>query len=261
VSKAVAQFGLENTIRNPWPRKGYLTPFSPNFSVAGPTGSILPSASLQTDDTATVLLSPTGNPAQMKMSNSPQQPGYGVWFEESTAPNQGQFIWVQILNSVTYSQIEPANPYSIPSDVVNELDGIYPYPSTTPQATADSPGRYAYAGEGEDAEAFDATMYVLWDPAIPPQGKQSCTPAWTDTSQTIYVAHASDCASIPVPLGSVRWKWSACAINQLGPPPPGGTAPSPSWIKQCGPAYSYGGTASGYPTWTSCSESAHANCK
>ena len=29
VSKAVAQFGLENTIRNPWPRKGYLTPFSP----------------------------------------------------------------------------------------------------------------------------------------------------------------------------------------------------------------------------------------
>jgi hypothetical protein len=28
VSKAVAQFGLENTIRNPWPPKGYLTPFS-----------------------------------------------------------------------------------------------------------------------------------------------------------------------------------------------------------------------------------------
>ena len=30
MSRAVAQVGLENTIRNPWPRTGYLTPFLPS---------------------------------------------------------------------------------------------------------------------------------------------------------------------------------------------------------------------------------------
>jgi len=52
---------------------------------------------------------------------------------------------------------------------------------------------------GEAAVSFDATMYVLWDPALP----SGCTAVWTDTNASPYIPHASQCTSIPIPLGSV----------------------------------------------------------
>jgi hypothetical protein len=109
-------------------------------------------------------------------------------------------------------------------------------------------------GLGEAAELFDAIMYVLWDPAIPPAGQPNCTPATTSLN---YKSTASTCASIPVPLGSVEWKWSACTINQLAAP---AGVVTPSWIKQCGPGFSYPAAAGGYPTWNSCDTSDIGKC-
>jgi hypothetical protein len=171
----------------------------------------------------------------------------------------GQFIWVQILTSVTELQIKPQGDTFAPSNASYQLDGTYPYFSGPgyPNATWDSPGRGLSQSWGEAAYPFNATMYVLWDPALP----AGCTPAWTDTSQTPYKDHASTCASIPIPLGSVQWKWSACTINA-------GAGTKPNWFLQCGiESGNSAGTASGYPQWASgtgpggCYVSNNANCQ
>lgn len=190
------------------------------------------------------------------MTNAPGKPNVRIWFNDlATLPSTGQFIWVQLLHSVTYSQIDPAGGgYAPPAAKTEGLDGLYPYPGAS--TTSDRPSRPLYAGEGEGAEAFDATMYVLWDPAIPPAGQNSCVPATTDTSTQPYRTAASTCSSIPIPLASVRWQWSACAINSL--PSMGG---GPSWFEHCGPAKAYPAAANGYPTWNSCNTSANADCQ
>lgn len=234
------------------------------FNIDGPAGDVLPSASLQTDDSATVLLNPQGDPAGFKMGNSPGNFLLGIQFTDlATLPsNNGTFIWVQILKSVAYSQITPfGSSYVPPPNKTTGLDGIYPYPSnafpSSRSTTSDSPGIRGLPVElGEAAEAFDATIYVLWDPTLP----SGCTPATTDTSQKLYKSTPSSCTSVPVPLGSIHWKWNACVINQLGPPEPGSSQPTPSWFRHCGPASADAAVPSGYPEWNACEPSFHADC-
>jgi hypothetical protein len=226
-----------------------------DFNIQGPTGNILPNAFLQTNDTATVL-----DPATlaMKMSNSPAKPGVGIWINDLATLPRGNFIWVQIINSTTYSQIPPTDPnlgYIPPSNLGLGVDGIYPYPPLAPFGAADSPGRGdLFSFVGEVGEAFDATMYVLWDPALP----DGCTSATTDTSTTPYTSKASTCTSTPVPLASVQWKWSACAINGLTATNGVITA---SWFVNCGPGKTYPPTASEYPEWNSCDSSKNGDCR
>lgn len=191
----------------------------------------------------------------MMMNNSPNNPGVGIWLKDSATLPEGNFIWVEILKFVTNSQLVSTNfafdPYPSAN---NQLDGIYPYPSPQNNVTSDAPGRPLYSGFGEAAEKFDAIMYVLWDSAIPVAGQSSCTAAWVDTSTTpYYTAHASNCSSIPVPLGSIEWKWSACAINS-------GAGASPSWFRYCGPGKLLAATPSDYPKWSSCYVSSNADC-
>jgi hypothetical protein len=220
------------------------------YSVGGPTGSVLPSASLQTDDSATTILNPNVNPATLKMTNSPSFQSVGVSFKDSATLPQGSLVWVQILQKVNYSFLVPTTSAWVPpANLGVGLDGFYPYPAASQNSTNDAPSVTLLGGLGEAAESFDAIMYVLWDPAIPPAGLQSCTPATTSLN---YVSTQSTCASIPVPLGSVEWKWSACTINQLAAP---AGVVTPFWIKQCGPGFSYPATTSGYPTWNSCDKS------
>jgi hypothetical protein len=188
-----------------------------------------------------------GSPAQLSMINSPVKAGVGAFFNDNAqsvandgtcpggpgappAAGCGQFIWVQILNSVTQSELIQAGDPSKPSNASNQLDGTYPYAfAGPPNATWDSPGRGLLGGWGEGAEQFSATTHVLWDPALP----AGCTPAWTDsTTKSAYTPHESTCISTPSPLGSVQWNWSACAINALAPAAGGGT--TPSWFLQCG---------------------------
>jgi hypothetical protein len=73
------------------------------------------------------------------------------------------------------------------------LDTAYPFdrgPSThdNPSTTLDS-SQYK-----EETRSFSATMFLMWDPALP----GGCIPS-------------SSCTSIPVPLGYVSWTWSGDA--------------------------------------------------
>jgi hypothetical protein len=185
------------------------------FNIGGPTGTLLPNAFVQTNDSASAVNNAQSNPATLTMTNAPGMPNRGIWFNDLATLNNGTFIWAQILNSVTFSQIAPTNTgYIPPTSAGTGLDGIYPYPQLSNISTADTPARSdLLAGLGEAAETFSAKMYVLWDPTLP----AGCTPATTNTSQQIYTSSQSTCTSIPVPLASVIWTWGACAINQLPP--------------------------------------------
>lgn len=230
---------------------------------------------MQTGDSGTTVSGT--NPATMKMSNTQlPQPWNGVvgaWFQESPVvppENPGKFIWVQILNSVNYVLIfQPIAGYTPPTNALNQLDGIYPYPSSADIAASqlppvvassnlawDAPSRALYSWLGEAAEYFDATMYVLWDPALP----AGCTPATVNTRQDPYVSSPSNCTSIPIPLGAIKWTWSACAINELAPPAPGNTTPQPSWFRHCGAATKATYQNSEYPQWSGCYVSSHGAC-
>jgi hypothetical protein len=233
-----------------------------SFNIGGPTGNLLPNAFVQTDDTATALISPLNNPATLTMMNAPGKPNVGIWFNDNaTLPTKngtpvGVFIWVQFLNSVNYSQLGPTG-YTPPTNLTAGLDGIYPYPSLSTTTTSDTPSRSdLLAGLGEVGEAFDATMYVLWDPALP----AGCAPASTNTTKPPYTSSASTCTSIPIPLASVHWTWSACAINQLTAPAAGHLPPAPSWVEHCGPGHANAAVPSGYPEWNKCDTSANADC-
>ena len=243
------------------------------YSVGGPTGNILPNVFTQGNNSGTLILdspngnpNPNANPATMQMGNAPLNPHVGIWFNDlPTLPtNSGSFVWVQILNSVTYSQLfQNGVGYNPPSDIELGLDGEYPYlggeysPNKT---TSDAPGRTdLYSFLGEAGESFDATMYVLWDPTIPPSGQTTCTAAWIDTTTQPYTPNPSTCASIPVPLASVEWTWSACAINSLSAGP--NSAPAPSWAVNCGKGGYAQPVASGYPTWTTCDASKFGKCE
>jgi hypothetical protein len=231
-----------------------------SFDVSGPTGNVLPNAFLQTNNTATSITYPQTGSAVLQMTNAPGgaqfNPVPGVWFNDNaTLPQNGQFIWVQILKSVTYSQlVAVGSTYPLPAPAANQLDGNYPYPSTRGGSlSSDAPSMNLYSQMGEGTDAFDAIMYVLWDPAIPPAGQTTCTPASINTSTTPYTPVASTCASIPIPLASVEWEWSACGINS-------GAGASPSWFAQCGPGYGAAPAASGYPQWNSCYVSTYGGC-
>jgi hypothetical protein len=261
------------------------------FNVQGPTGSFQPIANLQSGISGTVIgtydntkgciitsSTPTANPACMSMGNSPNNLTVGAWFQEPmTSPqaNPGRFIWVQILNSIDYSALYSTNSgYTMPINALNQLDGLYPYPSTYDVGQSQSPpvtkpSNYAsdtpamvnlYSGVGEAAESFNATMYVLWDPAIPPAGQSTCTPATvnTNTGKNPYIVTPSNCSSIPVPLGEIHWTWSACTINALTSPGPG--AFTSNWIVQCGVGTQTTYETSVYPTWGSCYKSAFGGC-
>jgi hypothetical protein len=101
------------------------------------------------------------------------------------------------------------------------LDNIFPYSSgiaSTSQAriTGDSPYTpfTKFPDTAEISQSFDATMYLMWDPAIRTDG-QNCTPA---TVTDVGVPSPSTCDSIPVPLGYVKWIYSGDAVDTLYSP-------------------------------------------
>jgi hypothetical protein len=113
-----------------------------------------------------------------------------------------------------------------------------------------------YSYVGEVGKAFDATMYVMWDPAIPPVGQNTCTPASVNTGTTPYTYNPSTCASIPVPLGSVEWEWAGCAVDTLA-----SMGNGTSWFVQCGNAVAYTSDEAVYPNWTTCDSSLLGACQ
>jgi hypothetical protein len=111
------------------------------FNIGGPTGNLLPNGFAQSDITGTSLSNAQNSSAAVTMSNSPVKPGVGILFNDNATLPSGKFIWVQILDSVTYSQLVYSGyPYT-PSNALNQIDGIYPYFNGTQNTTWDSPAR------------------------------------------------------------------------------------------------------------------------
>jgi hypothetical protein len=124
--------------------------------------------------------------------------------------------------------------------------GWYPYARTTynPNQALDYPGAGLYFINtadpiAESAVKFGATMYLMWDPALP----SGCAPADKAGANP---ASASNCVeSIPVPLGKIDWGFSSSAINTLGPALPG-VSNQTGWIMEnCG-----GPSPRTYSKWT-----------
>jgi hypothetical protein len=137
------------------------------------------------------------------------------------------------------------------------IDVNYPYPSNQISMTSsDSPSSglfYSALGSGynlyELRRDFSVTMYLMFDPGIP-SGTDSdlCYPAYATQS----VRAASQChGSIPVPLGSISWSFTANGINTLNPNVPQGNGTS--WV--VAPSCTISGRPNGfahgtaYPQW------------
>lgn len=181
----------------------------------------------------------------------------GIQFtESSTSPtntpgaNAG-FMWVQILTDkfqyLEPLQIETCVSAGSPS---NSLDNLYPYPPSSATATMDSPAspELGNKNESENARSFHATMYLMWNPALP----SGCTlPSTTPTGSpgSYQTSPGQGCTSIPIPLGSIVWSTCADAINTLNP-----NVSASNWMLGCGVPQTYNNgptfnTDSGFPTW------------
>ncbi len=152
----------------------------------------------------------------------------GIAFNTNTTTKNGQFVWIQIITK-DVDTLTPeggssetcVNVTVPPTTSGTGLDSGYPY--ATGSSTSDSPNGglngSQYSSEGR---SFTATMYLLWNPALP----AGCMPG-------------SSCTSVPVPLKSINWGWSGLASYSGGAwslTSSGTTAPSVS-----------SGT---YPTWS-----------
>jgi hypothetical protein len=182
---------------------------------------------------------------------------YGIRFTEQVTDPQGAgsnatYQWVQLPTQVTFTlqcnsnvtgtkACKTSGTYvCVPKQALPALDTIYPY--ETGETVNDSPRTETLGTEEEheQAETFNAKMYLMWDPALNAD-LSNCTPAHISNNSAV----ASTCTgSIPVPLGSTAWGWSGDA-SQSGS----------SWVLGShnptaagnGPAFQ---TSSSFPQWT-----------
>jgi hypothetical protein len=160
--------------------------------------------------------------------------------------------WVQIISN---QQSEDLNSSGIiPEPVKSGLDTDFPY--LLGDDEADRPADELLADYGEDWRTFTATMYAMWDPGLP----SGCTPAYSalienpDGSYTGVSTPSTCTQSIPIPLSSVTYHWSGCAINTLTnqTEPDGSTSTWSNSTSNGCPKQTLGtpGPTSQFPTWT-----------
>jgi hypothetical protein len=220
------------------------------FNVGGPTGNLLLQANMLTDGSGVQVL-PNGGAPILSTTGIPLGAGsVGITFStNATAPtgyNQS-FTWVQLLTSLQYQFVNSAGPFSQYPAPVSGLDNSFPYTSASSTTTNDTPHTNLPSIYGEGWEAFSATMYLMWDPGLP----AGCVPAKTvQNPDKSFTSTPSTCASIPVPLSSVTWHWSGCAINTLVNQPSTSTPWLRSSMNGC-PVQTLGGPQTAdFPQWT-----------
>jgi hypothetical protein len=218
------------------------------FYVGGPTGNLLLTPSMITgtgssDTGVQVLAGPKLSTTGISVGTSQ----VGITFKSNATPPSGynqSFTWVQIISGVQNKYINSTGQFSTPSSPQSGIDNTYPYANASSTSTNDTPSTALPSIYGEGWESFTATMFLMWDPALP----NKCTPA--STNSTTLQSTASNCTSIPIPLSSVIWHWSGCAVNTLANQTNGTT-----WSLSTGagcPVQTLGTPQSaGFPTWTS----------
>jgi hypothetical protein len=176
-----------------------------------------------------------------------------IFFQAATtySPASGSgssFLWVQLISQYeVLHRLSPSgatqtcNPAALVFDSNPKLDSVYPFWQGL--LNLDSPSTSAVYSEV--AASFAATMYLLWDPALP----SGCTPASVTAGG---VSTPSNCSgSIPVPLGYVPWSWSGDAIDTSGNETTFnvGSCSSVSPASESASAFQASSGSSGYPTW------------
>jgi hypothetical protein len=205
------------------------------FNVAGPTGASISATP------GIVNVWPAGVAVGGQATNPWLEFGVasgnniGMLFAASaTLPsgNSGAYSWVQLVGANSQKYVTSSG--STSNTAGQGLDNTYPYQNNT-SSTNDSPGIELLPSDGEGAESFNATMYLLWTP----NAASGCT-------------NGSAC-TIPVPLGYVSWTFSGDAINTLT----NQSSTNTTWIKSCGQGSANAFQTSspsqssfGYPAWT-----------
>ncbi len=233
---------------------------STTFNVAGPTGvnvgtypnsNTMAPVKVRISSFTSTSGATVNAPALRLGDGNPADPaGYGIVLQATgTLPsNPGTYTWVQLLNTDHVEYLDTAGVKKscvIPGS--NPLDNVYPYSSGAANSSAgfltgDSPATpLAYK---ELAQTFIATMYLLWDPTLDAMGQSTCSAASVTQAG---VPTPSNCASIPVPIGSIGWKWKGDVIDTLQAQSNGtdytlscGTKAPSGWV-----------SSSSYPVWQS----------
>jgi hypothetical protein len=219
------------------------------FNASGPTGSLVVQPNMLVDGSGVQVLL-VGTDPKLSTTGVGASGKSGITFtSNATAPagtNQS-VTWVQLLTSMQTQYININGPFAIPLSPQSGLDNTYPYTNASPTTTNDTPNAALPSIYGEGWESFSAKMFMLWDPGLP----SGCTIAKTvQNANGTFSSTASNCTSIPVPLSSVTWHWSGCAINSLA-----NQANGTTWIRSTSngcPVQTLGTPAaeSSFPTWT-----------
>ncbi len=224
---------------------------SVTFHVAGPSGSTINTTPQNlTAESVNILSPPTSGDQRAPLLGlaSLNQPGIKFMATATYLPVNGTYTWVQMINSDQVWVLSSAGAKILPNSFSgpSALDKSYPYgdpygaqpigtvstTKITNDTAQDSPYIPLPPIWGEVKRAFSATMYLMWDPALP----VGCKPGYT-------------CTSIPIPLGSLNWQWTGDAINTLQPQVNQDVL-FPLWVKNCSTAlngrFQY---SDSYPTW------------
>jgi hypothetical protein len=194
-----------------------------DFNIQGPTGNLLITPNMiqgaGANDTGVVVNATAGLSTTGVIDATP--PGnnlVGITFTGDATPPSGTnqlLTWVQLLNNHQVQVISSVGSRFITNATTTALDSSYPYTRELANYTSDTPANALPDSYGELWESFTATMYLMWDPGLP----SGCTPAkTTQTMQNgypVFTSIPSNCTSTPIPLSSVQWHWSGCAINTL----------------------------------------------
>jgi hypothetical protein len=231
------------------------------FNVGGPTGDLTVQATMAPLNTGVAVglyAVPGQQPApEMILANSPVPGGsVGISFAANAATpvgDAGSFQWVQLVEGDQTNLVNSLGARSCPVTPEAGLDTSYPYAAVTATTTYDSPSVNLVSFYGEMQRSFTATMYLMWDPALP----TGCSPASTTAK---LVSAPSNCGSIPVPLSSVQWHFSGCSINTLA-----NQANKTTWFLNCGinnvGQFPSSGTGlQGFPTWGTTVTAGLGNC-
>jgi hypothetical protein len=140
----------------------------------------------------------------------------GMTFQAAIAPtpvnDPGMFLWAQLIDEDSWvvTAGTEQQPYtSILGFFGPALDNVFPYPkqicvnTTSATQTCDSPPLSLEANTTGVTRTFSARMFLLWDPLLP----SGCI---------FQYDKGGNCMSIPVPLGSVSWGFTAWAKFMQG---------------------------------------------
>jgi hypothetical protein len=226
-----------------------------DFNIQGPTGVSLndPESYMNVEQVTTQTGNNTQSTSTYYVMGLPSVSVPGIQFSlggvgSQNAGTNASFMWVQVLTDKGQSLSSTGKQQCLSAGYpTSSLDNLYPYPPKNSNSTVDSPKSHEISNEAEDARTFHATMYAMWNPALP----SGCTPPSTTAlgNNAYQTSPGQGCTSIPIPLGSVAWSACADAINTQN-----SAVSASEWTLGCaipqnpgnGPTFN---TNSGFPNW------------